>query len=407
MIVLNAFRMLTDLSFFLSLFGIVSAFFGGHALILPILALSLIFGLCAGLQNHGRLRYLPLFLTPALLFFPDLEIWDRIGITAGILYLIVSVIRQDQTLSWYRQADIFSLYLKLYIPAFLLGCVCGDAPQLLKVSAPPALLTLLADVFLLRSLRHEPKVYLSARHQLQNGVVLLGATAVSALLSTKAAVNGALFLLKTFYFSVIVPILGLFFAALGYLAAGLIWLLKRLSLLNPDRAEEILSQMQNAPAQTLTDEIEVTAAGNSELAVRTAQGIGIALLAAAVLLLFLWLWHKKEKAESDGGTDLSVSKVRPLPSPSAPMLRGNSPAVRVRREYRKYLKYCLLNDIPIDRDDTSRDILQRSAPAVADEPSAAALRGLYLKARYSGEAVTKADAALAAKLSRQIRKKQS
>ena len=148
------------------------------------------------------------------------------------------------------------------------------------------------------------------------------------------------------------------------------------------------------PEQHLTQDLEKAA---SERGADQVMSIGAFLIICLVILIAAWLiirLARRGKAFAEADLDYELAEggapVRAKRRARAETVHG--PAQHVRKLYREYLDYLEKNGLQRTLSDTSGEILAESARlsgASAEEEKT--LRRIYLKARYSGEAVTEAD----------------
>ena len=104
MILLYTLKMLTDLSFYYAFAGFAAEYVGGGIRILWILVLCLDFGIAVKHWNVRGVRLLGIFLAFLPLLFGTAA--DRILNLPAVIYVAAELWKKDDSLSWYRQADL-------------------------------------------------------------------------------------------------------------------------------------------------------------------------------------------------------------------------------------------------------------------------------------------------------------
>lgn len=360
------------------------AVFGGSAVLCQILE-----------ERKPALRYVG--LGALLLLIP---LWKGVGdalLTLPLGAYLVScvhtrVLRPDRTGVYYR------------FPAFAAAALLGAFLSVL--SARPwcflcCLLAVFLHLFLSRMLRHQQSDALDRRLAVME-IVLLTLLCLGALLiSQKAVLASAVYLVKRLYMAVIYPIVLL----LLYGLLAILWVFDRILSIfftgKPDFSAIQMPQIMGDMAQQLQPEGEP--AGNPLLVLIVRIGGAIVFLIAAYFLF--------RALRAAGTRQAQHSKEAPLNStPDAPIHRfvnippsvlDRSPAASVRRTFAAYCRWVRSREATILPSHTSRDV---NALAYLDsDPAAMELRQLYLRSRYPRESdLTREDARRAAALLKEI-----
>ena len=224
MIILHLLRMLVDVAFYSAFAGLFAMKAGGQGAFVSMLLICVAYALTS-LGGERRCRRM-LWLMPMAAAFalPGATGADQWLMLPAVAYVIWLVWQGDYTLSRERQQQIFALFCKAAPVFAILAAIMWSGHEVTEVTLPYGLVLLIASVLLMRSLRHDPSVYLSKRYQMTNLLSVATVAAVAWLVSNEAVVNGAAALLKAFYNRVIWPVIAL----LLRLLFGLLSLFERL-----------------------------------------------------------------------------------------------------------------------------------------------------------------------------------
>lgn len=380
-----AVKTLCDLSLYFLYARLICAVFGVQApLFLPLAACVL----CAGLSHAARaraawVRLLPLVLLP-LSFAAQPGLPLALVLLPCAAYLGVSAARRLFRIEYGECCEAFRRGLFALLPLVLMP-LFGAPQDAQRDALTLAFLFLCSGVFLLRLLRHEPQTLSQPRFVIQNCILLALFALLVLFVSSDFALHAAVSALGFVYRNVIVPPLTL----LGYVAAGLMWLLTQLfSLLRGDSEK-------NPPQDTelgLMDKPlfeQVEAAQPSELFRAIATTLVLIVIGLAVWRMLRRRLGLREKQEE--GCDISVTREAADAFPAAPgsrFLRPRTPRMSVRATYRRFLALCLRVGIRPERSDTSGSLARKCAQSLPAQPLID-LRELYRAARYSEEEVTR------------------
>lgn len=386
MVLMNFLRALAELGFYYAAAGMLSAYLGAQLLLEPLLLQSACFALSFALRQSRAARMaallpalLPVSLAFAAGFFHPV---DGLVCLPPVLYLAYLAWTDRYSLSWERQAGLFKISIRVFGALACLFAVLKF--RLLSVGIPVMLLSALASVLLMRSLRHDEDVYLQPRYQLMNsiGVVLLTLAALA--LGSEWSMRAAQYLASAFYNEVLIPLISLTGTAIGIFFLWIPRLLRR--LFHPDDVfEEPLfgAPLDEDGERLLDEEGEMLSelSGSSPVL----QIFLAVVVVAVIVLVFRWLLRRWE----DGGRPPEVTRTD-LPRDRAGKQAAGSwartYAGRIRRQYRSFLQLCLRRGVRIRPSDTSTEIGEKSLPKFQDEPSLSAMRDIYQEARYDGKA---------------------
>jgi len=381
MVLLNFLRALADLGFYYCVAGMFSAMAGGRLAMEVFLLQSACFALSFSLRWSRAARLAALL--PALLpFLFPLPLADILVSLPPLLYLAYLAWTGGYQLSWFRQVDMFPVFWKVFLVAAVL-LVRGLAIRpVLTVGIPAALLTGAASALLMRSLRHEPVVYLQPGFQAVNftgiGLVLLAALA----LGSEWALRALVFALRSFYEYVILPPLIGLSMLVGVIVLQLWPLIQWFIERYRERTSETLEARAAARQHFLESIRNLNPYGKgSELIVRIL--IAVVVLAAVAILALVFYWMIQRQRDVRGASTPARQDISAREGERAPF---GSYAYRIRREYRAFLRLCGKRGLRFGTADTSTDVGEKALDAFPDEAALSALRDLYQEARYHGEA---------------------
>ncbi len=391
-------KMTADLGILLSAAGFFALAFGGHAV--PMLLSAPAFALCFAfsflLRDRGILRFLPLL--PAGLFFliPGLSAADIVIFSLELLYILWLIIRKVYVPVWEIQTEIFSLYWKVLLAVLVFEWLILPA-ETRAMTLPAGFMASVCCILLNRSLRHEPSVYRTLRFQAVNLIGLLAVIVVAALLGSESFLGLVGAALKWFYDTLIAPLLMGVIYLFTQLIKGISWVLSFIKIEKPEEKETM--EIEPGEPNTEWDIVQ------REEPAAAAVMISLLILAAAIAVFFLlrFLARSLKKAKQLKTVQASTRRYDAEISASEPM-PPRGPVRRIREIYRRFLKLCLRREVVLRRSDTSLDVQQKSEWLFAEEDSAA-LRRLYLKARYR-ETADEAEAEEARRLYQKLKKEE-
>lgn len=382
MVLMYFLRALEELGLYYAFAGTVAGARGASMTMAVLLVQSGCFALSALLRNRRWARLAALLPAAVLLFFAGGP--DRIMSLPGLAYLVCLAWLGDYHLRWARQADVFSLMWKIFLPFIPLAALFGAFEGLAGQGLPVFLTAAVSSVLLLRSIRHGPEVYRQRSYQLLNGVSAALLLALAWLASTDWFLNG----LWAVYARVVLPVLqtvlmavSLAGAVLFLLVFGLVmWLISLVS-------EAAWVETEAAAAQgELTKQVREVAGSGAEWLERVVLLLLVAAGAAALFYFFRWMTRRRaDRAWVHGAGDrLSPAEAARRREPTR---LPRTYAGRIRGQYRRFLRHCRKRGIEIEASDTSEEVEAKACRRLVDRGAELAdLRLLYRKARYQGTA---------------------
>lgn len=448
MALMEFYRMLAQLACYYTFAGAAASCFGGGASQLPVFLLSACYVVCGRIRKKAfrrksgsKLSNLPLLAQPvrrergknvrrpagavgALSVFPVViltVLWlvvpgsaaaDRVCFLPPALYVAVLAYRGDFAPSRYRQMDLFSLFWKVY-PVFAVMMTLFDQGKLLEASLPAALITVISSVLLLRSLRHEPEVYLRRGYQLYNFLCAGALTAAAWGFSRPAVLRAAGGILSACWHQILVPVLSLIFTALSLVFAVIFQLIGRIlpiGSVEPGAVMEFFGKFSGQETAALPE------SGGTGIKIdwqTVLFFLGAAVFAILVFAFFRWLLMRRPEEEK---LSVQVETIDHTPPQDANPGKNykNSQIRRVRELYRDFLRFYEKQGGGRKVSDTSLDIAgkaeamakerkkeqgafgikkrrysqaEQPVPADSSKPDEVffALRRVYLNARYREE----------------------
>ncbi len=393
MIFTNALRMVVDLSLYFFFAELVAAPLGGKVMLPELLLLALCYGVLAVFRASGRHRMF--LLLPALIFLlPEtfgLSLINRVILAVPVFYIIYLVFKESCTLSWERQADLFSISWKIFVGTGFLLCLTGNYEAFANRSLPVAFLSLVSSVLLLRMLRHEPEVYLNRQFQIKN-LLLFGGVLCAAWLASRKFVLGFLSALAGFiYMHTIVPVFTFLFSCF---ASILRWIAPLFSGMKLEGLKFEGNDLTASEEVNPFSDLDQIIYKDSTKIFFTA--IAVLLLIAAAFFLFRWLIAKNDK----DGTETNEWNVQRSftggKGHHKPEYETGT-VLQIRRQYRKFLKWYQIQGQQIQLSDTSADIaenIKKNFPAkqtfmdkeylTTEQISVLMqeMREIYIRARY-------------------------
>lgn len=396
MIWIHSLRMFTDLSFFGMFAGTAASYLlqrigGMDAQILPrsILGLgilSLIYGISFLYREKGKKRF---FLFPFLMLFLTGAagcLTELVVLLPGAVYVGTMMIKREYPLFWSRQEDLFQAFWKaaLILGGFLL--LLGQWEILLQITLPLAVCTAAGLILLLRSLRHEPKVYLGRKFQIENVIATGLFFFLFFVLSSPSVIRGGALVCQWLYQQILLPPLLILVRIMGFLIGmlleGILWFLSIFSISR--QIAEPLAQALKSGEEIWKPALESSEGGGS-LIFSIVRVVVVLFVAAGIYFFFRWLAsHKNEDQGEIMGFSVEQTGMKPMQHKTG---KSDSFWVRqIRREYRNYMKLCQEKGISIKVSTTSRDLQENHErnPQICGQCQE--LRQIYLDARYGQRA---------------------
>jgi len=382
MVIMNTLRMLTDLSLFYSFAAFIAASYGGSGIFVGALIQCLCFGLSSAAGNKRPLRLLSLIPMGLCWYLYRTSLADCLLLIPTTLYIIRLVFKGDYALDHARQSRIFSLFLKI-IPFFIIfGFLIGKGTSVTQITLPFTAAFLIGSVFLLRSLRHTPKIYCQKKYQLVNAFALTAVVVGGCFLGSDFFLGTCVAFLKAFYTQFILPILYLIFAVVALLLSWFVQLFSFIEWKNPERKQDLNLEILD-PSDLLVD--MGAPSDFSVILKRVLIAVGILLICVLIFLFFRWLNGKN-------GSGLPREPARMvtrtfLPEPHLPSSGHDSSVIRsIRALYRKYMKLCIEHGAHFDHSATSLDVDKHARRIPGFDTSSPQIRSIYIRARYADSA---------------------
>lgn len=367
----------------------------------PLVLLAAAAGLCHALRGRGKWVWLPLVAVPCcLLLLPG---WaGALVLLVPAAYLAVTVKRRLFEIDYSTCADNVRRGMTMLLPIPLIGMlfgVFGAGDALAKHALPAAVVCLSCGVWLLRVLRHEREMLSRPRFILLNAGVLALVLGAVALVSTPAVLGAIKTALGFVYQKLIVPPLML----LGYLAAGLMWLLSRLF-------SGIQLNRQGMEMEGEMDGVQEPLFGDAAV-METPELLKAVLATLFIALCILVAWRVVRRMMGSSRApagETSVVKTRSLGELShreerPPLLRPRESRAAVRFSYRRFLVLCRRVGISLFNGATSETVANWAEEFWQGAP-VRRLRALYIHARYSPGEVSREMADEAGELVKQLKK---
>lgn len=390
MILLNFLRALSDLGFYYYVAGTLSFAAGGRLALEVLLLQSVCFALSSLLPKNRIVRLAALVPALLLLLCP-IPLADILISLPPLPYLAYLVWTDRYQRTRYRQTVLFPVCFKAsLVLAPVLTILLGSAQPLFMVGIPIVLLAVAASALLMRSLRHDPAVYLQPGFQVMNfaGIVLVALAAL--VLSSEQCVQMLKFTVRSFYNYVIFPPLILLAMLMCYTCLFVFylpfqWLMGQAS----NRSTDTLLDKEDQVGDLLMQKLQMlNLHGKNELGGQIVIFLCLLLLIAALVIVFKWMAQQGLDVREFLPSERTIIPSRvPLQQSKYISKDGeNIYARRIRRQYKVFLRLCLQKRLQISASDTSADISGKALPAFQDERSLSALRDIYQRARYNRKA---------------------
>lgn len=398
MIWMQGLRMFTDLSFYATFAGSIVYGFARHfgssvtgeevlvRSVLGLLWLSVIYGSSFRFQEKKQQSRLLL----VLLLTAFVTAWGRLAelviLVPATVYAGRMIVKKEYPFFWSREADLFQVFWKAVLIFSAALALLGQTEGLFTISLPFAILTAGGLVLLLRTLRHDPKVYLSREFQKQNLLFIGGFFLTLFLLSRPVVIKGGSVCVKGVYHHVILPPLLLVVKILGFLVGNLLvgiqWILS-LFHIEGQVAEEIFLVFENG--EQMLQREAVSSGGNASWLVLLFQVLLVLLCVAGTIYFFIWL-GKRRTEESGYQEVVSVFRGETEKAAAFPGGKDSFWVRQIRREYGNYMKLCQEQGISIEISTTSQDLQESQKKNPQIYTQCQELRQIYLDARYGGQA---------------------
>lgn len=397
-----------SLCFFLKLLSEFSLYFVAANAILSIgmVGVESLFPmlLCAGIGTFARWmdekwtdgrwknsRLFPLLLLLAVFFFAD-GFGTALAVALPALYTVLLIFSRRYYIDHATQADFFRIGTYLVVVLVVIfGFLIG-----LTYVIPFALLFFLSSILLLRSLRQDSDIQKEKRYRLLNLLSIALLILLDLVLGSDTALRLLQQAAQAVYTLAISPVL----YVLAYLVASTaVGFARLVAFLFPNYELDMdgmkyLMDSMNA-AQPMIEEGYDPGSMSDRLILFARAAVTIGALAA---LIIFFLRHSRRGKNPDTQAGVreyrsSVTAFRPEEKIPSDRFPPREPRAAVRYYYRSFLRLCANLGHPFPPHYTSKHIENVIADEF-DEESLTALRQTYIRARYSGHAVTKEDVSL-------------
>jgi len=383
MVILNFLRALVDLGFYYSIAGMFSAAAGGLLALEILLLQSACFALSFALRRSRAARLAAVLpaLAPALLAVGlPIPLPDAVLSLPPVIYLAYLAWTDGYQLSRNRQADLFHVFWRAFLVMAGVLTLMNSWQVVLTVGIPAALMTAAASVLMMRSLRHEPSVYLQPSYQAVNAAGILLLALAALVLGSEWVMRTVLLVAGTFYNYIVAPLLLGVFALIGFVLLGIApliaWFLR---LFRSDEPGEMPEMASEEGFQEQMDKME-------EMLPSFSVELILQILLSAIVLVTLFLVFRWMSRRWNGQTDTAAPLRVDIPARQGERARPGTYAYRIRKQYRAFLRLCRTHGLQFPVSDTSTDVGRKSLGTFPDEEAMAGLRDLYQQARYQGEA---------------------
>jgi|GEM_PF-2737944 len=304
-----------------------------------------------------------------------------------LVYLIYNLVMKKHLAGMYDYSSTFALFFKAYIPFALFTYVFARG-YLEAGSIPFAVLFLTLAVILMRTNRQHQELQKDMRFRIINLLPVAGFILLVIAVSSGAFFSVMSTLLSFLFFNVIGNILLVAAYAMFFIIGPIFsW------FIDNDTAREMLENFgageQDIFEMDWGDDI-VPRDFDTFAAVVTVIGtiVGIVLLVLLFRKLMSW--------QGLGGASEGIIQEY-IPLEKLRKEKDRTTISPLRKQYRRFLKFCWKSGVPQEVSATSADYAKLS-------PDASRLRDIYIPVRYGGREATHADITNAKNLYKQIRK---
>ncbi|MCL2566241.1 MAG: hypothetical protein FWE24_10640 [Defluviitaleaceae bacterium] len=381
-------KLLSDLVFYLTFAGLISALIGaqgremgvgGFVSYLPFFVIAAaVLGTLASKKGYVKyLALLPLFgaITGA---FNDGMI-HLVLIAPAIVYTVYYATTLPYNIKTVSYSAVFRLYLILVLPMciFFASNLSFFGAFLSGVIVPYLIMFAASSIILMRMIRHDTEILEHTRFKAMNSLSVAGVLLAGAALGSEQGIRTILTILSFIYFRMFIPILYYIILAIGAVLFPIFRLLGWEEWETTWPAEEEQQGDFDGWEDMMAYQHE---AGIGYLIFQIVVFIGLGVLAFFLLrALFRFLTHKQIVRDSDhtGVSRVSLDEGRRL-------FRKREPRVthQIRQIYRKFLKLCKNRGITLHPNLTTEDIARSFGESVGDYTGAKDLREIYIESRY-------------------------
>ena len=333
------------------------------------------------------LRFLPL-ASMALAFVFTRSTADVVLSVPPIVYTCWYVWKRPLTVDYRDAVSRFYLCLKILPCVFVFAALFGNWTAMRDIVLPYFMMFLVLSVILLRMLRHDAATISQPRFQLLNlsGIAAVGLAGV--LLSTGVMLR----IFRFFGWCIVNILLRPVMMLVVYVFAGFVWLLSRLFTgikFDPEDLDlqKLGENMELGGLQGLFGEGEGTEQATSPIGEYIMIGLAVIAAIALVIIIFRALAKHGHRGDDNEFADVREQ----LTDEEAPeRVNPRENRQRVRHYYRKFLKLCTQRGFELTEFQNSAEI-EHGTRHLFKNPAQAALRDIYVRARYSSAEITPED----------------
>ena len=330
MTVMVLLRIFADLGFYYAFAATVSSALGGRFHFPALLLLAACYAACCRFREQKRRQRLVLALAALAVLLP--APWGaRLAYIPAWGYVVYLVRRGDRDLSRARQVEFFEYFIRGFLFFAFFWCavrfvltpiegmetgemIYAATHDFLAAGVPMALFGSTATMLFLRSIRHEPAVYLQPGFQAVNAGIVAAALVFCALLTSPLTVRLAAWV----YSHLLIPILLVLFMMVGMalaLTAPLIQLL--VDLARRTGAEDTIQVLMEKINEFSASFQELFGIPPAEILLRGGGSIlAVLAMAAGIVLLRLFLrWLVQRWRGPRAGSPPASSPPRPRRPP--------------------------------------------------------------------------------------------
>ena len=372
-------KLICDLSFYMSFAGLICSLATGNSLLGTLPYLFSCAFLSSLLANKKVFRLVPLVLVAFALFSIRDNILNYLFFIPACAYTVYYVYSLPADTDKMEYSAVFDLYFKIAVPTALILFIAARE-NLESISIPCGLIFTACSIILMRMLRHDRDILAQTKFKILNMLSVLGVMVIGALAGSDRFLSLIGGIVKTFYFTVMVPIITFLLTILLYILAPIF------SLIGLSDAEAIKFETQDIIIESAYDILGEDAAepGVSLLIFKV-------VFFGSLFLLALFLLYKlfKRLTQEYNPRVSSLREERVFLDQGRQKKKEPKVNHQIRLIYRKFMKLCEDSGVPIYPYSTTEDIAQRAASTLGDRDSSFRLRNIYIESRYGEIAPTK------------------
>ena len=374
-------KLICDLSFYLSFAGLICSAATGNGLLITLPYLFSCALLGGILSKKGNLRLAPLVLLLPALFSVRENIFNYMFFVPACAYTVYYVYSLPYDINKMEYSPVFKLYYTIAAPVSIIMFIAIRS-NLETVGMPYGLMFTLCSIVLMRMLRHDKDILNQTKFKLMNALSVLGVMILGALAGSQQFLNLVFGSIKGLYLNLIAPLITMLIMALLYLLTPVV------TLLNLDDVDiRFYSEIDDiilGSGYDLFTEDEIAT-----------PGIGLQIFKlicfAALLGLAIYLGYKIFKYFTRQYESKPSSAREERIFLDQGHTKKKEPRInhQIRLVYRKFLKLCTDNGIPIHPYSTTEDIARQAGNILGEKDASLQLRNIYIESRYGEIAPTK------------------